>query len=98
MTNTLAYCDTAIITAVKSFIVQAPGTNIFSKNIKVSERKTKETKKGKKQENLLILTLKVRRFFFRCCKNAKTNFTTLGMLKMTKRVNISNIVFYLATT
>jgi hypothetical protein len=23
--NTLAYCDTATITAVKSFIVQAPG-------------------------------------------------------------------------
>jgi hypothetical protein len=25
VTNTLAYCDTAIIIAVKSFIVQAPG-------------------------------------------------------------------------
>jgi hypothetical protein len=29
--NTLAYYDTAIITAVKSFIVQAPGVNVTKK-------------------------------------------------------------------
>ncbi len=29
MANTLAYYDTAIITAVKSFIVQAPGDNVM---------------------------------------------------------------------
>ncbi len=29
MANTLAYYDTGTITAVKSFIVQAPGGNIF---------------------------------------------------------------------
>jgi hypothetical protein len=28
--NTLAYYDTATITAVKSFIVQAPGVNMLS--------------------------------------------------------------------
>ena len=32
--NTLAYCDTAIIIAVKSFIVQAPGGD-FSRMVNV---------------------------------------------------------------
>ncbi len=36
MANTLAYYDTATITAVKSFIVQAPGVNfikLFCRNL-----------------------------------------------------------------
>jgi hypothetical protein len=36
MANTLAYYDTATITAVKSFIVQPPGDPILHKSIKTT--------------------------------------------------------------
>ncbi len=36
MANTLAYYDTATITAVKSFIVQVPGVNFMSCQISLS--------------------------------------------------------------
>jgi hypothetical protein len=37
VTNTLAFYDTATITAVKSFIVQAPGLNVCEQGSSLSK-------------------------------------------------------------